>query len=152
MPEWEPAAESFGPSVTHGWATQLRWERSAAMVRRTLGKYSSLSPSPAHLSHTRNITLSRRKSERLYFYKDVYSFVHSSSSLLLTMFPLISVLCIWLYNLFIPNYQLIYYDLEYPNYCLHLYCYIQNVSVDVSFGLPQVYHVELESPLFNPRG
>ena len=29
-----------------------------------------------HLSHTRNITLSRIKCMRLYFYKEVYSFVH----------------------------------------------------------------------------
>ena len=52
-----------------------------------LGQYSNLSPSPAHLLHTTNITLSRIKCERLYFYKEVYSFVHWSSSLLLTMFP-----------------------------------------------------------------
>ena len=54
--------------------------------RRTWGQYSSLFPSPAHLSHTRNITLSRIKRERLYFYKIVYSFVHWSSSLCLIMF------------------------------------------------------------------
>ena len=40
--------------------------------RRTWCQYSSLSPSPTHLSHTRNITLSRIKRERLYFYKEVY--------------------------------------------------------------------------------
>ena len=64
---------------------QSRWERSAAMVRRTLGQYSSLSPSPAHLTQPTS-TLSRIKCERLYSYKEVYSFVHWSSSLLLTMF------------------------------------------------------------------
>ena len=38
----------FGPSVTHGWATQPRWGGSAAIVtRRTLGQNNSLSPSPA---------------------------------------------------------------------------------------------------------
>ena len=35
----------------------------------TLGQNNSLSPSPAHLSHTTNITLSRIKYEILYFYK-----------------------------------------------------------------------------------
>ena len=31
MPNWEPAADrGLGPSVTHGWATQPRWERSTA--------------------------------------------------------------------------------------------------------------------------
>ena len=53
--------------------------------RRTLGQNNSLSPSPAYPSHTRNITLSRIKCE-IYFYKKVCSFVHWSSSLLLTMF------------------------------------------------------------------
>ena len=65
-----------------------------------LGQNSSLFPSPTHLSHITNITLSRIKRERLYFIKEEYSFVHWSSSLLLTMFSLIFVLCIymWLYN------------------------------------------------------
>ena len=44
--------------------------------RRTWGHYSSLSLSPAHHSHTTNITLSKIKCERLYFYKEVYSFVY----------------------------------------------------------------------------
>ena len=53
---------------------------------------SNLSPSPTHLSHTANITLSRIKSERYIFIKKcVRSFVHWSPSLLLTMFPLIFV-------------------------------------------------------------
>ena len=48
----------------------------AAMVRKTLGQYSSLSPSPTHLSHTRNITLSRKKCERYIFIKKcVRSFI-----------------------------------------------------------------------------
>ena len=33
----------------------------------------------------------------------------------------------------------------HPNYRLHLYDYIPNVLVDVSFGLLQVFHVELKS-------
>ena len=34
--ESQRQTEGFGPSVTHSWATQPRWERSAAMVRTTL--------------------------------------------------------------------------------------------------------------------
>ena len=65
---------------------QPRWERSAAMVRRTLVQSNSLSLSPTHPSHTTNITFSRIKCERLYFYKEECSFVHFSSSLCLIMF------------------------------------------------------------------
>ena len=69
--------KGFGPSATHSWATQPRWERSAAMVtRRTLGQNNSLSPSPTHLSHTTNIILSRIKCERYIFIKKcVRSFI-----------------------------------------------------------------------------
>ena len=35
-----------------------------------------------------------------------------------------------------------FYYLEYSDYCLHLYCYIHNISADASFGLFQVFHVE----------
>ena len=51
----------------------------------------NIAVSPAHLSHTTNITLLRIKCERLYFYKEVYSFVHWSLSLLLTMFIFVYV-------------------------------------------------------------
>ena len=66
--------------------------------RRTWGQNSSLSPSPTHLSHTSNITLSRIKCERLFFYKEVCSFVHWSSSLYLIMFRIyllmyVTILC-----------------------------------------------------------
>ena len=66
-----------------------------------LGQYSSLSSSPAHLSHTTNINPFEYKVWEVYFYKEMCSFVHWSSSLLLTMFPLIFVLCIrmLLYNI-----------------------------------------------------
>ena len=56
-----------------------------------LSQYSSLSPSPAHLSHTTTFTLSRIKCEIFYFYKEACSFVYWSSSLLLTMLLLIFV-------------------------------------------------------------
>ena len=38
------------------------------------------------------------------------------------------------------------YYLEYLDYLPHLYCYTHNVSADMSFGLLQVFHVELRSP------
>ena len=52
VPQW-PTVEQPHP----------RWGISAAMVRRTLGQNSSLSPSPAHLPDTTNINLSRIKCE-----------------------------------------------------------------------------------------
>ena len=92
--------EGFGPSVTHGWATKPRWGRSVAMdERRTLNQNNSLSPSPAHLSHTTNINPFENKVWEIYFYKEVCSFVHWSSSLLLTMFPLIFILCICMWKI-----------------------------------------------------
>ena len=46
------------------------------VARRTLGQNNSLSPSPTHLSHTRNITFSRIKCERYIFIKQcVRSFI-----------------------------------------------------------------------------
>ena len=91
---WGPACRlrALRPSVTHGWATQPRWGRSATMIaRRTLGQNNSLSPSPTHLLHTITITLSRIKCERLYFYKEVYSFVHWSSYIMFDYVPQIFV-------------------------------------------------------------
>ena len=38
-----------------------------------------------------------------------------------------------------------FYYLEYSEYCLDLSCYIHNVSTDASFGLPQVFIIELWS-------
>ena len=76
--QWQ--SEGFGPSVTHGWATPAKMRKKCCYGREeNLGQYSSLSLSSAHLSHTRNITLSRINCERYIFYKEVYSFVHWSS-------------------------------------------------------------------------
>ena len=36
-----------------------------------------------------------------------------------------------------------FYYLEYSDYCLHFHCDIPNVSTDASFGLFEVFHVEL---------
>ena len=88
---------SLQSSETHGWAAQPGRERSAAMVRRTLGQYVAVCPRLQLTSHTQETsTLSRIKSERFIFYKEVCLFVHWSSSLLLTMLQYIflHVLCI----------------------------------------------------------
>ena len=42
------------------------------------GQYSSMSPSPAHLSHTTNINPFENKAWEVYLYKEVCSFVHWS--------------------------------------------------------------------------
>ena len=93
MPKWEPAADKglwalSDPRLSN--PAKMR-KKCCYGRRRTWGRYSSLSRSPAHLSYTTTITLSRMKRERLYFYKEVFSFVHWNSSLLLTMFPHIFV-------------------------------------------------------------
>ena len=78
--ESQRQTEGFSPSLTHGWATPAKMRRKKCCYgQKNLSQYSSLSPSPTHLSHTRNITLSRIKCERYIFYKEVYSFVHWSS-------------------------------------------------------------------------
>ena len=79
-----------------------RMRKKCCYGQKNLGLiYSSLSPSPTHLSHTRNITLSRIKCERYIFFikKCVRSFIEVRI-LLLTIFQFIVVLCIcmWLYN------------------------------------------------------
>ena len=38
--------------VAHGWAAQPEWERSAAMVRKTLGQYVAVCPRLHLTSHT----------------------------------------------------------------------------------------------------
>ena len=48
-----------------------------------LGQYSSLSPSPAHLSHTDNFNPFENKMWEIYFYKEACSFVHWSSYIML---------------------------------------------------------------------
>ena len=44
--------QGIGPSVTHGWATQPRWERSAAMVEEELGVNIAVCPRLQLISHT----------------------------------------------------------------------------------------------------
>ena len=82
--------------MTHGWATQAKMWKKCCYGLRNLGQYCSLSLSPAHLSHTTNITLLRIKCERYIFIKKcIHSFIEVGK-LYLIMFPLIFVL--WLYN------------------------------------------------------
>ena len=62
-----------------------------------LGQYSSLSPSPAHLSHTTNITLSRIKYERYIFIKKcVRSFIEVCHYCWFCSAYI--CICMWLYN------------------------------------------------------
>ena len=66
--ESQQQTERFGPSVIHGWATPAKMRKKCCYGHeKNLGQYSSLSPSPTHLSHTTNITLSRIKCERFIF-------------------------------------------------------------------------------------
>ena len=68
--------EGFGPSVTHGWATPAKMRKKYCYGReKNLGQYSSLSSTPTHLSHKRNITLSRIKCEIERFCKEACAFV-----------------------------------------------------------------------------
>ena len=99
--QWQ--TESFGPSMTHGWANKPRWERSAALVeRRTLGQNNSLFPSKAYPSHTRNITLLRIKCEKYIFIKKcVRSFIEVRHYCWLfpPIFVYVLYICMWLYNI-----------------------------------------------------
>ena len=54
MPNWEPAADrGLGLPVTHGWAAQPEWERSAAMVRGTLVQCVAVCPN-SPLTHNQH--------------------------------------------------------------------------------------------------
>ena len=67
--EWEPAPDrGLGPSVTHGWAAQPGCERSAAIVRRTLGQYVAVCLRLQLTCHTQPTSaLSRIKNESYIF-------------------------------------------------------------------------------------
>ena len=78
--ESQRQTESFGPSETHGWTTPAKMRKKCCYGRKkNLGQYSSLSLSPAHLSHTTNIPLLRIKCERYIFIKKcIHSLLKSS--------------------------------------------------------------------------
>ena len=68
-------------------SSPARMQKKCYYGHRNFGSIcSSLSPSPTYLSYTRNINPFENKVWEIYFYKEVCSFVHWSSSLLLTMF------------------------------------------------------------------
>ena len=83
MPNWEPAADRGLWALSDPRLSNPYQERKKVL----LGQYRSLSLSPAHLSHTTNINPFENKVWEIYFYKEVCSFVHWSSSLCLIMFP-----------------------------------------------------------------
>ena len=80
MPNWEPAADRGIWALSDPrLSSPSRMRNKCCYGQKNLGSIcSSLSSSPTHLTHTTNITLSRIKCERLYFYKEVYSFAHWS--------------------------------------------------------------------------
>ena len=91
--ESQRPTEGIGSSVTHGWATQPRWERSAAMVRRTLGQYEAVCSRLRLTSYTQpTSTPSRIKCERYIFIKN--SFVHWSRHYCWLCFRIYLYMCV----------------------------------------------------------
>ena len=94
MPKWGPAADRglwalSDPQLSN---PKPRWERSAAMVEEELGVNIAVCTRLQLISHSpTNITLSKIKCKGLYFYKEVYSFVHWSRHYRLMIFPRVSV-------------------------------------------------------------
>ena len=105
--EWEPAPDRglgpSGPTVEQ----PSRMKKKCCYSQRNLGSvYSSLSPSPTHLSHATNInpfaTLSRIKCERYIFIKKRVRFVHWILSLQSLFFRVYLYMyyayVLWVYN------------------------------------------------------
>ena len=88
--------EGLEPSVTHGWPTPAKMRKECCYGQKNLVQYSSLCPSPTHLSHIIKITLSRIKCERYIFMKKC---VRSSlkSSLLWLCFRIYLYICICIF-------------------------------------------------------
>ena len=95
--ESQRQTEGFGPSVTHGWAAQPECERSAAMVRITLGQYIAVCPRLQLTSHTQPTSTLSNKVREVYFYKEVCLFVLEVVIIADYVSAYISI-CIWLYN------------------------------------------------------
>ena len=102
IPNWEPAAYRGLWALGDPWLSNLSQDEEEVLLwSEAPGVNKAVCSVPSSsLTHYRNITLSRINCERLYFYKEMCSCVHWSSSLLLTMFLHIFLLCIcmWLYN------------------------------------------------------
>ena len=86
MPNWEPAADRglwalSDPQLSN----PTRWERSAAMVRRTGVNIEVYPCLHSPLTYKKHHPFENKVWE-IHFYKEVFSFVHWSSSLCLIMF------------------------------------------------------------------
>ena len=100
MPAWEQLRD-WGLAVL----SDLRLSNPAKMRKKccfgqkNFGSIcSSLSPSPTHLSHTSIINPVENEVWELYFYKEVYSFVHWSRHYCWLCFP------IYLYHVYVCGY------------------------------------------------
>ena len=79
-------------------SSPARMRKKCCYGQKNLGSlYSSLSPSPAHLSHTTNINPFENKAWEIYFYKEVCSFVYWSRHYRWLCFCNIFA---WLYNIY----------------------------------------------------
>ena len=83
--------EGLGPQWPTVEQPSQECERSVVIVRRTWGQYVAVCSRLQIPSHTQETFPFENKVCEVYFYKEVCPFVHWSSSLLLTMFPLIFV-------------------------------------------------------------
>ena len=93
--ESQRQTEGFGLSVTPGWETPAKMRKKCCYGQKNLGKYSSLSLSPAHLSHITNITLSRIKCERFIFKKKC---IRSFNEVRHYVWLCSAYICMWVYN------------------------------------------------------
>ena len=83
IPKWKPAADRGTWTLSdRRLSNPAKMRKKSWSGQNNLGQNNSLSRYPTHLSHTTNIPLSRIKCERLYFYKEVCSFVHWSSCIM----------------------------------------------------------------------
>ena len=131
--ESQRQTEGFGPSMTHGWATQPRWGRSAAVVARRTWVNITVCPGLPLISHTQQTsTLSRIKCERYIFIKKcVRSFI-GVRILCLIMSLLIFVLRVY-NNSSIQHYPFVRTQLKRSKYCYvtlnsHLLAHSSNVQ------------------------
>ena len=96
---WETRCRRENSSRQRAWAlsdsrssSRARKRKKCCYVQRNFGSIcSSLFPSPTHFPHTTNIKPFGNKVWEVYFYKEVCSFVHWNSYIMLTMFSLIYV-------------------------------------------------------------
>ena len=89
--------EGLGPQCPTV-SSPARMRKKCCCGQKNLGSIcSSLSPSPTYLSHNNKHHPFENKVWEVYFYKEVCSFVHWSSSVCFVMYLLTSA-CIWVYN------------------------------------------------------